>query len=219
MADYGYGDAAPDSKYGYGDAPPGRDDPCDYGDARPDTSTDAYGYGDATPDHAAMYGYDDDVSYETGYNDQSTGNTMQPDPRSHARRHHQHQQARYKSDDMSVQSAATAESYGDYGDEPDLQQPRRQRYRRRGSVTKYSLDAQETVQKEYEQHDHVISQFRQLQDIPQSPMPMDASSSLDSSPLQQHGGDDDLLETLPDAKDHHKKKGKKKGIRRFTIGF
>lgn len=207
MADYGYGDAAPDSaKYGYGDATP---DPYGYGDARPDT--DAYGHGDAKPDDAAMYGYGDDT-YETGYNDRSTGNTMQPDQRSHRRHQHQHP-ARYKSDDnMSVQSAATAESYGDYGDEPDPQQPRRQRYRRRGSVTKYSLDAQETVQKEYDEHDHILNQFRELKDIPPSPMTMD---SAPDSPLQ---GDDDLIVNLPDAKGD-KKKGKRKGLRRFTIGF
>ncbi len=209
MADYGYGDAAPDSaKYGYNDSAPTQnknDDPYGYGDASPDTN--AYGYGDATPEDAANYGYGDDT-YQTGYNDQSMGGDMQPDHRSNFRR-----SAGSKSDDLSVHSAATAESYGDYGEEPDPQQPRRQRYRRRGSVTKYSLDAQDTVQKEYEEHDQILNQYRGQghQEIASSPTHMDESPD---SPLQHQ---DDMLLQLPDAKD--KKKGKKTGLRRFTMGF
>lgn len=210
MADYGYGDAAPDSaKYGYGDAAPDHD-PYGYGDARPDT--DVYGYGDARPDDAAMYGYGDDETYQTGYNDDpsSSGGAMQPDHHRSRRSH-----GRNKSDDASVHSAATAESYGDYGDDPDPQQPRRQRYRRRGSVTKYSLDAQETVQKEYEQNDHIINQFRELQAIPQSPMPMD--TSYPDSPMQADV--DEGHHHHHHHKDHKKQKEKKRGLRRFTIGF
>jgi hypothetical protein len=40
-------------------------------------------------------------------------------------------------------SGHSLESYGSYGEEPG--QPRQQRYRRRGSITKYSLDVQDEV--------------------------------------------------------------------------
>lgn len=98
-------------------------------------------------------------SYQMGYND--TGNAMQPDV---GRRRHPN---RTKSADWSV---ATAESYGDYSGSSDdgdstegarTARPRRTRYRRRGSVTKYSLDTAETVKHEYEATTRILNQYRQ----------------------------------------------------------
>lgn len=59
-------------------------------------------------------------------------------------------------------SIATADSFGVYDDGEDSKQEptRRQGYRRRGSVTRYSIVAQDAVVDEYKQHEDVINQFR-----------------------------------------------------------
>jgi hypothetical protein len=174
---------------------------------------------------------------------------MQPDARRGGRADQNNTKARRiprtKSDDnisvCSHHSAATAESYGEYGvlddqqeHEHQDQQPRKQRYRRRGSVTKYSLEAQETVQQEFDAHAQVIHQFRDhnmLEQIPQSTTlsslsTINNNNTTTAKQLDSPGVlvEDDSFRSSPSHTNNNTtKKGKKKGIkgrlRRFTMGF
>jgi hypothetical protein len=165
---YGYGDATPDLGYGdgslddrvnlgYGDATPD----LGYGDAEPDSAKDPYGYGranpdlgygEATPDRPAALEYGDDATddgegpYQVGLNDDDVG-TAGGGGGGRRRR----VPPRTRSDETWM--FTTAESNG------ESRSPR-QRYRRRGSVTKYSIEEQNTVKQEYDEHANVIDQFR-----------------------------------------------------------
>jgi hypothetical protein len=175
---YGYGDAAPD--LGYGDDSPdtgakngylgGTSPDLGYGDAEPDSGRALYGYGraapdmgygEAAPDQRDAPGYGDASHYGesevdvVGYNDVDVGTAGHGSRRRRG-------PARTRSDESwlsesSSRTAATVESYGEYS---QAGAPRRQRYRRRGSVTKYSIDAQDTVKQEYDEHANMIDQFR-----------------------------------------------------------
>jgi len=58
-------------------------------------------------------------------------------------------------------SVCTANSFGEYVDEGSQKKPvRKQGYKRRGSVTRYSIVAQNAVVDEYKKHADVIEQFR-----------------------------------------------------------
>jgi len=55
----------------------------------------------------------------------------------------------YESTHSTHSTSTSVESYGSYGDgEAPSEQPRRQRYRRQGSVTKYSIESTTEVQQE-----------------------------------------------------------------------
>lgn len=163
---YGYGDASPESgdKYGYGDASPESGDKYGYGDASP-ASSDPYGYGDASPDSGDKYGYGDATPAsgdKYGYGDAT------PDD---------------------------GNKYG-YGDATPAEEPApaprdagaggRNRYRRRGSVTKYSIDTTDEVQKEYDTHQAVIEQFRSGMTAPAPKAPAEYMSY--STPLKDSSG-------------------------------
>ena len=132
-------------------------------------------------------------------------------------------------------SVATVESYGEYGagtdDEGDNDEgrdggalpPRRTRYRRRGSVTKYSLETAETVKKEYEETNTILNQYRQGGgDV----------SSGDKGPQEKQAAVKPTLmpdsfdfpiphvppeETGADTRKNEKKLKKGGGLRRFTM--
>ena len=91
-----------------------------------------YGYGDASPDgDSAM----DTTDYGYGDTTSSTPSSNEDNP--------------YGYGDM------------DYGDQQSGGEPRRERPRRRCSVTKYSIDeAQSSIQQEFDEHAAVIEQFR-----------------------------------------------------------
>jgi hypothetical protein len=148
---YGYGDG-PDNKYGYGDGSPtgadaygyGRESPggndatkYGYGDASPNDDAAKYGYGDAPPNDAAKYGYGDSAP-EDG--------------------------AKYGYGDAPPSDSAANYGYGEAspdegGSNPESQPSRRPR--RRNSVTRYSIVAQDAVITEFVAHANVIDQFRQ----------------------------------------------------------
>lgn len=105
-----------------------------YEPAAPKEDSDPYGYGPAAPsvnnnsDDAAKYGYgDDNTASLYGY-----GDTSDSAPRSSTHSN--------GSDNVDY-------GYGD--DEADVRR-RRERPRRRGSVTKYSLEATQEVQQEFQ---------------------------------------------------------------------
>jgi hypothetical protein len=179
IEDLGYEDASPD--LGYGDTPPdsatrGRDDPYGYG--RGSTIEDL-GYGEATPDHRDALGYEDASPdsagasptkhdgydggpIQMGYNDEVVGGTTATTGR---QLNHRAGPPRSKSDESllseySARTIATSESYGEYSQGEGSGGTRKNRYRRRGSVTKYSIGAQDTVKQEYDDHANLIDQFR-----------------------------------------------------------
>ena len=153
----GYGDANgsnQENPYGYGDSP-ASGNPYGYGDTA--ASSNNYGYGDPNPGDSAKYGY-----YTADYNDESkrSGKDYRRSGRSKSRTH-SHDGAMGGWDGLdtgSVHSTHTAESYGEYnssgtdseGGGAHHPPQRRQRYRRRGSVTKYSLEATHTVRQQYD---------------------------------------------------------------------
>jgi hypothetical protein len=152
----GYGDAAtPDGErvadpYGYGDARPDAVD-YGYGDARPDEID--YGYGDATPDVA--------VGDEYGI-DMNDHDPSSPEGLVRRRRLCRRRTPGRTSSNESMTSVQTADSYGEYVDD-DGGVERRQRYRRRGSVTRYSVEQADEVQalrKEHDEYADVIDRFR-----------------------------------------------------------
>jgi hypothetical protein len=224
-AKYGYGYCDDSDQYGYGDgAPDGTNTAPDddnniygYGDAAPDGTNTApeidldYGYGDAAPDEIRPKDNNGYVDYNSGYNDASGGGGGGA------------HRVRGNSDDTlnveSTHSVATAESYGEYGE--DTEQPRRQRYRRRGSVTKYSVDGQEEVKKEHEQHQNVINQYRQssAEDAMQPAPAFVAPTHPHHGPHGViHESEDDAMcdrssdDGTGEPHAHHKKKGKGKKL-------
>jgi hypothetical protein len=229
---YGYGDGAPD---GTNTAPDDDNDIYGYGDAAPDGTNTApdsndYGYGDAAPDEIRPKDNGGHGDYNSGYNDASGGGG--------ARRVKRNPSAN-KDDTLnaaSTHSVASAESYGEYGE--DTEQPRRQRYRRRGSVTKYSVDGQEEVKKEHEQHQNVINQYRQSSTgdaMQPAPAFVDPAFRQHKAPAVIHESGDDAMSTSDHSSNdgtgephaHHKKKGKgkklvkglKSRMRRFSVGY
>lgn len=231
---YGYGDAAPDTgKYGYGDAAPDNNDKYGYGDATPDG--DKYGYGDATPD-TDKYGYGSGApaAADLGYEDPDAAADSNPYgyeldnvPRRNAplRSHSTH----------STHSTSSAE-YG-YGDDGGEVRRRRERPRRRGSVTKYSLDAQNTVAQEFDAHTQAIEQLRSGAAAAQPPppppggeeavplkkgssrgTPRRSRSSDDVGVGAELSEDDDISVEEMSCEDGADKKKKKKRFGRFRIG-
>jgi hypothetical protein len=208
--DYGYGTAAPDSAaaqnpHAYGDAAPNPAPPdkYGYGDASNDASK--YGYGDASTD-ANKYGYGE-TEYK-GLNDVSksgSGDTS-------------NDANKYGYGDASSDggvSGTSAESGS--GGEP------RRRPRRRGSVTKYSLEVTEAVATEYQiplpplppQEQPLVEEFMvTLKDAPDrqnsAPMSDDEMSCDDSVDAMSCEGDEEGGKK--------KKKKKKKRFGRFRIG-
>eukprot|EP00429_Kryptoperidinium_foliaceum_P053529 CAMPEP_0176091066 /NCGR_PEP_ID=MMETSP0120_2-20121206/45609_1 /TAXON_ID=160619 /ORGANISM="Kryptoperidinium foliaceum, Strain CCMP 1326" /LENGTH=271 /DNA_ID=CAMNT_0017424951 /DNA_START=157 /DNA_END=972 /DNA_ORIENTATION=+ len=169
---YGYETAAPDTndgaedepannKYGYSEAAP---DFASYGYGDPDSSADKngkYEYGDAAPDDAAKYGYGEEPDYASyGY-----GNAA-PDYASYG-----YGETENSADIYGYGDPDDAAKYG-YGDEDQKRPPnrshsadsisggRRERPRRRGSVTKYSLETAEAVKEEYEKNNEILNQYR-----------------------------------------------------------
>lgn len=114
-----------DDKYGYEPAAPKEDsDPYGYGPAAPSVSSNS--------DDIAKYGYGDD---DNGANLYGYGDTSDHAPVGNRSRTH------------SNGSESVDYGYGD--DEADVRR-RRERPRRRGSVTKYSLEATQEVQQEFQ---------------------------------------------------------------------
>mmetsp|Transcript_21326 Transcript_21326/g.50686 ORF Transcript_21326/g.50686 Transcript_21326/m.50686 type:complete len:358 (+) Transcript_21326:483-1556(+) len=162
-----------------------------YGDATPDTAVD-YGYGDATPDTAVDYGYGDAAPgshYQTELpelkgddHDDHDGNVSPRQHRPKTRRTRdvqRHVPDRSKSDDIlyhpdyNDELADTGGGRGGgeregggspgYGGGGSPRQGGRQRYRRRGSVTRYSLVASNEVIEEFTEAANLIDQFRNMQ--------------------------------------------------------
>jgi hypothetical protein len=130
----------------------------------------------------------------------------------------------------SNHSVATAESYGEY-DEQNPEQPRRQRYRRRGSVTKFSITAQDTVKEQYDANHNVISNYRGGGADASTGDAMQPSSAPPPPRTMSDGEDDDdnreEEDGMGDLPDTHKKKGRGKKLlkgikqmsrRRFSTG-
>jgi hypothetical protein len=235
-ADYGYGDAAPDSTlpdttdYGYGDAVPSTTD-YGYGDAAPSVETEKdYGYGDAAPDtdkpkpadDASKYGYGDDTpaapetdygygEYTSGYND----NSNNPKPK-----RIQRNKSVNELEHSTHSTSASVESYGSYG------QPRRQRYRRRGSVTKYSIESTTEVQQENQDLCQPHREYTMPADNSYNPDTYNAqynngnngANNIQSTELS---GEDQFDAHSGDGEDPKKKGGKKvknmmKGLRQMS---
>ena len=200
--DYGYGDAAapesadkyygyeqadvPEStdKYGYGKAEP------DYGYGKAEPDEVDYGYGTAEPDHVNS---GDAYEYTQSLNDDDDnvgGARKQPFCR-------RTPPGRTASNE-SMASVATADSYGEY---EAFGMHRRQRYRRRGSVTKYSIEAQQEVtqvQEEFHAHSNIIDQFRNQcavigvsDDVSAQPSGMDEQQQQLQSYHHHHTSNDD----------------------------
>ncbi len=238
---YGYGDAAPSplsdpyvygsssskdvDKYGYGDGCPSDGAAkYGYGHASPNNDVAKYGYGDASPHHAAKYGYGDSSADDA---------------------------AKYGYGDASPKDETSAYGYGDgspdgrsshgttSGSGADDTQPQR-RPRRRNSVTRYSIVAQDAVKQEFVAHANVIDQFRQGLDFNAAPpsgqldepfiIPLKDSPSK-SALVRDNGasGDNDgmscdgnSVEGLSDDDLHGDKKDKstkkRRGLGRFRIG-
>ena len=137
-------------------------------------------------------------------------------------------------------STATAESYGSYDGEGE----RKPSYRRRNSVTRYSIVAQNQVVEEFQAHADIINQFRAGQNP--NAMPSDfggggadsmavasahtAKSSHSHDEVSSHAGEslagDDTEDHASSSGKKKKKKGKgklAKGIknmrRRFSLGM
>lgn len=143
---YGYGDTghhAPADKRGYGEGSPKTIDKYGYSNASWDDSTTKYGYGDASPNNdAAKYGYGDsspnDDAAKYGYGDTSRSDDA----------------AQYGYGDATPDSGSTPSSAN--GDADSERRPRR-----RNSVTRYSIVAQDAVKQEFVAHANAIDQFRQ----------------------------------------------------------
>jgi hypothetical protein len=187
------------------------------GDAAPDSGN-QYGYGDAAPGAADKYGYGDTnnapAEDKYGYGDTTSNNNNTADKYGYGDTN----QLGYGSTTGSAQISGGSEA------------PRRPR--RRGSVTKYSLEAQEEVTNvttEYEQHESVLQQFRnnelQVRPVYETiPLKGDGPSAQKTDDMSEDGlsGDDMSCDALSDdgSTGDKKKKKKKKGGRfgRFRIG-
>jgi len=182
---YGYGDATPDSAgavdYGYGDATPDSGVDYGYGDATPDTAVD-YGYGDAAPGNhyqTELAELKDDDHDEKDDHDGNVSPRQQRPKTRRTRDVQRHILDRSKSDDIlyhpdyNDELADTGGGRGGgeregggspgYGGGGSPRQGGRQRYRRRGSVTRYSLVASNEVIEEFTEAANLIDQFRNMQ--------------------------------------------------------
>ncbi len=213
-----------DDKYGYEPAAPKEDsDPYGYGDGAPAANNDdnsKYGYGDggpdtansaAIPDDAAKYGYGDDDNAASPY---GYGDTSDNIPLGNRSTH------------SSGSSDSVEHAQGD--DEGEVRR-RRERPRRRGSVTKYSLEATEMVQQ-----DHQDS--LQPQGVPPTPTtdsdeitlalkesgsrtPIKSRKSSEHSASYMSEDDDGSVDEMScEGQDATDKKKKKKRFGRFRIG-
>jgi hypothetical protein len=248
--DYGYGDATPDTiDYGYGDATPETTD-YGYGDAAPDTDitppvdvddASKYGYGeeaDTPANDASKYGYGDDEptaaglgygEYTSGYNDGSgaTGGEGGGSSKSKSKpkriQRNNSNELGYESTHSAHSTSASVESYGSYGDGEAPEQPRRQRYRRRGSVTKYSIESTTEVQQENQDLCQPNREYTMPADNSYDPETYNAkynSAPFDAAPT----GEEDQFDADGDTNGHDdsdpkkKKKGNKmmKGLRQMS---
>lgn len=169
VVDYGYGDAAPDSATIYG-----------YGDAAPDSAVD-YGYGEATRGHGDVGVLTVDLQEIDGHDDKTVERKVPPSRRTRGGdgiTHQRHAPDRSKSDDVlyhpdhhefdtDTDDDADADAAGGGGGGRSGRsggdgQGGRQRYRRRGSVTRYSLVASNQVIEEFTEHANIIDQFRNM---------------------------------------------------------
>mmetsp|Transcript_16798 Transcript_16798/g.46111 ORF Transcript_16798/g.46111 Transcript_16798/m.46111 type:complete len:400 (+) Transcript_16798:542-1741(+) len=129
-------------------------------------------YGDAAPTHAESNARNDvtnrDRDHDQNNNDHSTQRPARFRPPHHA--HSVADMSVSTTDSVGVYPYRTPESNGtsntsnntnrnDHLD-PSAELSRRIGYRRRGSVTRYSIVAHNTVQEEYKQHEEMIDQFR-----------------------------------------------------------
>lgn len=100
---------------------------------------------------------------------------------------------------------------------------RRERPRRRGSVTKYSLDTADEVKKEYDEHSEALNHLRNGGTIDSISVPLKSSNDDANQGYRQRSGSEDrsIDETgssdgsLNDTSD---KKEKKKRFGRFRVG-
>jgi hypothetical protein len=192
---YGYGDTNAADKYGYGDT---SNDANKHGNG--DTNAaDKYGYGDTTKD-VSKYGYGETKATTDKYGYGDTSNDAN----------------KYGYGDTNNLRSASAHSTAS-GDSTE----RRHRPRRRGSVTKYSLEAQEEVATEHQQQEMqpIVQQeeeFLPLKDAPNRAQDADNLSGDDMS------CDDASCDAMTDnnGEENGDKKKKKKGGRfgRFRIG-
>jgi len=158
-----------------------------------------YGYGEAAPSATQ----DTCVDLKTESDDDTKGRGSRFRPPSHS-----------SSGGLSV---ATAESVGLY--DPNNNQ-RRTGYRRRGSVTRYSIIGQEQVVGEYKKHEEVINQFRQdsktisrsIRNLQVNQEPEEESPEMPSS-SEDYDNSPKRLTPSPVVKKKNKMKGG--GIRRF----
>lgn len=197
-----------EDKYGYEPAAPKADnDPYGYGDATPDTAAAAKAVNDA-----AKYGYGDDDNsasqYGYGYGDTSDAATPLGNRSNHST------------------GSTDSVDYG-YGDDEGEVRRRRERPRRRGSVTKYSLEATQEVQKDHQDslqpHDVPTAPpneeitFPLKEEGSRTPIRNRKSSDHSSSHMSE---DDDLSvdDMSCEGQDAAEKKKKKKRFGRFRIG-
>jgi hypothetical protein len=213
--DYGYGDGAPTpitDPYGYGDSSATKSvDKYGYGDTSANDNVSKYGYGDGSPHDTAKYGY---------------GDTSQDDT------------SKYGYGDASPKDEVSAYGYGDGS--PDGQssgngeEPHR-RPRRRNSVTRYSIVAQDAVKNEFVAHANMIDQLRQGADVTSPPPPVAQSEEHVVVPLKgttsKISGDNDVIDLDGSSADYASDDGadlssdkkdkstkKRRGLGRFLIG-
>ena len=173
-----------------------------YGDSDDDQPD--YGYGEAAPDCA------DYTTEKLKSESDDEGNTrpkrfQPPGPST-------------SSGALSVASAATADSVGIY-DNNGL--TRRTGYRRRGSVTRYSIVGQQQVIAEYKKHEDVINQFRR-----DSLKIENSIRNLSLNGSSNHSNGDALKVESPKKEPSPAKKAKGKRLRvkkllrtRFSLAF
>lgn len=187
-----------DDKYGYEPSAPKEDsDPYGYGSTAPsvsNNSNDADKYGYGDDNDANLYGYDD-----TSDNAPMTT----------------------RSSTHSTGSDSVDYGYGD--DEADVRR-RRERPRRRGSVTKYSLEATQEVQQEFQNTLQPESSQGDVATIPlkdsDSRTPTKSRKSDPNNSYMSEDDDNSVDEMSCEGQDQDPadKKKKKKRFGRFRIG-
>jgi len=168
--DCGHGDATPEptTDHGHGDATPSvvTEKDCGCGDAAPDTdmtpaaaapdNDDASkcGHGDdgdAPANDASKHGCGDDASAPSaGHGEHTSGcNDGSDNKPKRVQRNNNNNNNNELGYESTHSTSASVESHGSCGDgETPAEQPRRQRHRRRGSVTKCSIESTNEVQQE-----------------------------------------------------------------------
>jgi hypothetical protein len=221
--DDGYGDAAPDtdkaaddaSKYGYGrddaDAPANNDgSKYEYGDDEPATTT-------APAPEKDYHGYGE---YTSGYNDENSDHNGNKPKR--IQRNKSISELGYES---THSTSASVESYGSYGyGDARPEQPRRQQsYRRRGSVTKYSIESTTEVQQENQDLCQPHKEYTMPADHSYNPERYNAQYNKNNSATELSGEDQFDGHIIADSGegDDPRKKGKKvnnmiKGLRQMS---